>query len=163
MAFDSGPDLTAARSSVAAAGHQPAIAMDCSQWPFVFSSFDGPLAVPDLESYIQRFSALWNRKQNYVSILYIRAYSRDQQVIQRLVRWMKESEDLSRQYCMGTALLSTSGAFRFLLSSIFLLKKMPVPYQVCGSFAEAVAFGRSNANKRGLTLPMPKRPWDDWP
>ena len=56
--------------------------------------------------------------------------------------------------------VSQSLGFRFLLSSIFLVKPMPCPYQVCSSFDEALTWVRDIAARRSLALPPVPNVWN---
>jgi hypothetical protein len=140
------------------------IDLSFDQWPFVFTKFDGQLTQAELEAYIKRMETVHARKERYVGISYIKRYAREKSQIERIARWIKETENFTREYCMATGMVNTSTGFRFLLSGIFLIKPMPCPYSVCGTFADAVSFVRGEASQRGLPLPpVVKKPWDDVP
>jgi hypothetical protein len=133
------------------------------QWPFVLTKFDGEQSGKELEAYIQRMSQVHARKERYVGISYLKRYTRDRPVVERIARWLKESESVTKEYCLGVGMISDSMGFRFVLSGLFLIKPMPCPYQVCPSFEDAVAFVRQEADKKRLVLPVARRPWDDLP
>jgi hypothetical protein len=58
-----------------------------------------------------------------------------------------------RKFSICSALIAPSTAFRFVLSTVFLVKKMDTPYHVCATFDEAMSFCRNEALKRKVTLP----------
>ena len=60
---------------------------------------------------------------------------------------------------VGTGIVTQSIGFRFLLSSIFLVKPMVCPYQVCGSFAEAWSFVSGQGRKRDVIIPPVPNVW----
>ena len=78
-------------------------------------------------------------------------------------KWMTATKQFTRDYCVAIAMINSSTGFRFLLSAIFVIQSMPCPYEVCGSFADAIAFVDKQADKRGLKHPAAKSPWPDVP
>jgi hypothetical protein len=133
------------------------------QWPFVLTKFDGDQSQAELEAYIQRMNQVHARKQRYVGISYLKRYSRERPHVERIARWLKESEEVTREYCLGVSMINASIGFRFVLSGIFLIKPMPCPYHVCATFEEAVTFVRRQADEKRLPLPVARRPWNDVP
>jgi len=128
----------------------------------VFSKFDGEQTAAEVESYIRRFDAIHACGRPYVGITWIKGYSRDKFMTERMGRWLKETESLTRHLCAGAAIINSSAAFRFVLSAVFLIKPMVCPYMVCGSFADAEAFVRAQAPNRHIVLPPTLRcPWPD--
>ncbi len=134
------------------------------QWPYVFTRFDGVQTLPELDAYIARMDAeVHRRKQPYVGVTYLKKYSRDKQVVERMQKWVAATETFTREHCVAIAMVNSSAGFRFLLSAIFLIQSMPCPYEVCASFADAIAFVDKQAARRGLKLSAPRRPWPDVP
>lgn len=134
------------------------------QWPYVFTRFDGVQTLAELDSYIGRMDVeVHRRKQPYVGVTYLKQYSRDKEVVERMQKWMAETRTFTRDYCVAIAMVNSSTGFRFLLSAIFVIQRMPCPYEVCGTLDEALAFVQKQANKRGLALAAPRRPWPDVP
>jgi hypothetical protein len=128
----------------------------------VFSKFDGVAAATELEEYIRRFSAIHARGKPYVGINWMKSYARDRATTERMGRWMKETEAITRQLCAGAAIIAPSPTFRFVLSAVFLVKPMVCPYLVCNQFGEAEAFVRAQADKRRVVLaPVIRNPWSD--
>jgi len=140
-----------------------AIELVTEQFPFVFTRFEGEQTASELDAYIKKMDAVHARRERYVGVTFIKSYTRDRKLVERVARWMKETEQVTRDYCMGVAMINDSIGFRFLLSAIFLIKAMPCPYQVCGTFDDAMAFLRAAASSAGLALPVARRPWADVP
>src|SRR5205814_7619562 len=111
----------------------------------VFTKFDGEQTAADWEAYIRRYDAIHACGRPYVGINWMKSYSRDRDITRRVGRWLKETETLTEMLCAGAALINTSATFRFVLSAVFLIKPLVVPYQVCGTFSEAEAFVRKMA------------------
>jgi hypothetical protein len=77
-------------------------------------------------------------------------------------RWVKETEQITRELCVAVAMISTSASFRFVLSGVFLIKRLPCPYSVCSSFDEALDYVRKQAERQQLRLPdRVVMPWSD--
>ena len=85
-----------------------------------------------------------------------------EQQISQFMQGLPSCETLTEMLCAGAALINTSAAFRFVLSAVFLIKPLAVPYQVCGKFADAEAFARKMAPTKHIVLPPRLRcPWPD--
>jgi hypothetical protein len=119
----------------------------------VFSKFDGEQTAAEVEAYIQKFSEVHGRGRPYVGINWIKRYARNSATTERMGRWMKDTEKVTRELCVAAAILNTSPSFRFILSAVFVIKPMVCPYQVCADFEHAEKFVRSEADKRRLVLP----------
>ena len=51
--------------------------------------------------------------------------------------WLKENDQLMKEYCVGTAYVISNVIIRNVLKAIFKFQKQPVPYFVCSSLKEA--------------------------
>ncbi len=51
--------------------------------------------------------------------------------------WLKENEQMMKDYCVGTAYVITNTIIRGVLKTIFKFQKQPVPYHISGSLDEA--------------------------
>jgi hypothetical protein len=136
-----------------------AITLDLSRLPLVLTEFDGELTMAEVEEYIARMDEVRARRRPYVSVAWIRRYTRSAAQMERFGRWFKESEAVARECSLGTALISRSTGFRFALAAIFLIRPLASPYLVCGTWAEAIAYVRGQAGRRGLVLPEVACPW----
>jgi hypothetical protein len=140
-----------------------AIDVDLEQWPFVFSRWDTEQTGDDLDDYLERMTAVLVREQPFVGVAYVKRWTRGSGAIEKMARWMKETDAATRKYCLAAGLITTSTAFRFTLGAVLLIKPMPYPYGVYSNFGDAVRFVRMAARPRGLTLPEPRRPWVEIP
>ena len=129
-------------------------------WPLLLVKFDGEQTMRDVDYFISEMSAAQARKVPYASISLMRKYSSERSQVQKVALWMKQTADESRRWCVGNGIVSQSLGFRFLLSSIFLVKPMPCPYQVCSSWDEAVGWIRGVAAKAGLDIPSAPNIWN---
>ena len=133
--------------------------VDTDNWPIVMVKLDGQQTMADCDGFIAAMDALHARKEAYVSISWMRRYSNDRAQVQKFARWMKQTGHLTKQWCVANGIVTQSLGFRFVLSSIFLVRPMPCPYQVCASFDEAASFVREQARRRNMILPPMTNRW----
>jgi len=136
------------------------VEINSDYWPMLLVKFDGEQTMRDVDYFIREMAAAHARKQPYASISLMRKYSSERAQVQKVAQWMKATADETKKWCVGNGIVSQSLGFRFLLSSIFLVKPMPCPYQVCSSFDEALAWVRGVASTRGLTVPSVPNLWN---
>jgi hypothetical protein len=129
------------------------IELDSSRFPLVVATFDGAQTAEDLDRYLTTFDAVHARKKPFVLAVRLRKYSTTGDLRDRMGAWMKKCEPLTRDYCVCTAIITESMGFRFVLSSVFLIKPLITPYKVCANETEAMQFIRGEAQKRNLALP----------
>jgi hypothetical protein len=132
---------------------------DFSQPPVVFTKFEGDQTLEDLERYIAEMEEFFTRKQRYLSVTWLKRYARSPEQLRRTATWFKERETVMRELCVASTIISTSPAFRFALSALFLIKPLNGPSSVCSTFDEAISFGQEEFRKRGLHLPPIRNPW----
>src|SRR5215475_4653838 len=128
-------------------------------WPLLLVKFDGQQTMQDVDYFIREMAAAQARKTPYASISLMRKYSSDRSQVQKVAQWMKSTADETKRWCIGNGIVSESLGFRFLLSSIFLVKPMPCPYQVCSKWDEAMSWIQGIAGKTGLAVPAVPNPW----
>jgi hypothetical protein len=129
-------------------------------WPLLLVKFDGEQTLKEVDYFIHEMDAVHARKAPYASISLMRKYSTERTHVQKVAQWMKATADGPREFCVGTGIISQSLGFRFLLSSIFLVKPMPCPYQVFSRFDEAFRWVRQQARQRNLMVPTIPNVWN---
>jgi hypothetical protein len=130
-------------------------------WPLILVKFDAEQTMDDCEAFIRAMEDVHARDESYASISYMKRYSSDRLQVRRIGEWMKGARADTARLCVGTGIITRSTTFRFLLSSIFLIKPMACPYQVCTSFADAFRFVDEQAKGRGVRVPRIDNPWSD--
>ena len=138
----------------------PGVEVTTQYWPLLLVKFDGEQTMHDVDFFIREMEAAHARKVPYASISLMRKYSSERAQVQKVAQWMKATAERTRELCVGNAIVSQSLGFRFLLSSIFLVKPMPCPYQVCSSFDEALTWMRGVASARGVEVPAVPNLWN---
>jgi hypothetical protein len=131
----------------------PAIVVDMKQYPVVMQLFNGEQTHEEMDYFVQETKKMIERRQMYVSVTWILKYSFNEEYRKRTAELMREMDPLVRKYNVCSVMITRSSGFRFVLGAVFLLKPLPVPYKVCGTWAEAETFLRAESKKRGLVLP----------
>jgi hypothetical protein len=115
---------------------------DRSAFPVVKVRFTGAAAQDEnFELYLQGLEESYNTKENLAII-----FDASQVAVpglryqQRQAQWLKEKEELMRNFCAGTAYIIPNIIIRNILKAIFAFQKQPVPYTVCGTLQEAEAW-----------------------
>ena len=140
------------------------IDVNLEQWPVVFAKFDGKQSIEDMKAYIDEMSAVYRRQEPFVAVTWLKRYASGPDQVSMFGRWMMETEQKARDYSLAACIVTQSHGFRFVLSALFLIRPLPVPYIVTGTFAEALFFARGEAWRRGLRLPPGGHPpWADAP
>ena len=129
------------------------IRVDKSSWPVVQTVWDGEQTLGDVDAYIDDVLAIYARRELFVTVTWLKKYSTTPEVRRRISELMERSKDEVKKFSICSAMIAPSTGFRFVLSTILLVKKMDTPYQVCANFDEAMKFCRAEAIKRGLMLP----------
>jgi hypothetical protein len=129
-------------------------------WPLLLVKFDGEQTMRDVDYFLGEMAAAHARKTPYASISLMRKYSSDRGQVQKVAQWMKSTAEETKRWCVGNGIVSQSLGFRFLLTSIFLVKPMPCPYQVCSSWSEAIGWIRQVSAMRGLAVPEVPNLWN---
>jgi hypothetical protein len=135
------------------------VEVSTAHFPVVLVKFDADQTMEDCDRFMAAMDAIHRRKLPYFSISYMRRYNTDRAQVKKVAEWMKANADKTRELCLATGIVTHSLGFRFLLSSIFLIRPMPCPYQVCGSFAEAIEFVRGFGEQRGIAMPDVPNIW----
>jgi hypothetical protein len=127
-----------------------AITLVTSEWPVCFVRIDGDQTLAEYEKYVGEFNRLYERQQPFAIVTRILSYRSNREIIARTGRWFKETEPLIQKYWVSNAMVSESTGFRFLLSAVFLIKPLPIPYAVTSTVDEAMRFTRAKWQARGL-------------
>jgi hypothetical protein len=128
----------------------PAIEIDTGQWPICFIRIDGDQTLEDYERYIATFDGFYARQQPFAVVTQLKRYGTNREIVARTGRWFKETEPLIKKYWVSNAMVSQSTSFRFILSAVFLVKPLPIPYLVAATTDEALSFTRKHWSGRGL-------------
>lgn len=124
--------------------------IDTVQFPLIKVVFTGEAAnTENFPLYLNEVKQNYATKQDLAIIFDATAAVMPGIKYQKMqAQWLKENEQLMKDYCKGTAYVIPNRIIRNVLSAIFTFQKQPVPYKVCSKMSEAVAW----VNKK-LDLP----------
>src|SRR4051812_25841112 len=94
------------------------------QWPVCFVKIDGEQTLSDFEGYIDAFNRLHDRRERFAIVSYVNTQKTNRQIVARVGRWFKEIEPLIHAYWVCNAMVSPSPGFRFVLSTVYLIKPL---------------------------------------
>jgi hypothetical protein len=136
----------------------PPIVVNVDQWPVVQAVWDGEQSDDDIDAYIRDTLDCYKRREPFITITWMKKYSATTEHRRRIADMMKHTEGDVKTFSVCSAIIAPSAGFRFVLSTVLLLKPMATPYKVCSSFAEALPFVREHARLRKMTLPSQLKP-----
>ncbi|GAB2490415.1 STAS/SEC14 domain-containing protein [Algoriphagus taiwanensis] len=118
---------------------KPCAIIDESDFPLVYIRFTGNSSTDEnFPSYLEKTKACY-RHQQPLSIIFDATEatlpSLSHQKMQ--AQWLKENEELMKEFCRGTAYVIPQAAIRAVLKMIFSFQKQPVPYQIFKTAEEA--------------------------
>jgi hypothetical protein len=117
--------------------------IDTSEWPIVVHSVEGSLTDRQLDDYLREATSLMQQEGRYVAIMdasrigSVSAYMRA-----RITEWQREHRAIVNQRCIGVVYVLASPLLRFVTMTILLVTGLGVPYVVCATRDEALAWAR---------------------
>ena len=130
-----------------------AIRLDTTRWPLAVFVCDGKQTDEDVSAFLGDLEGLLRRSQPYLVMMEVQRYDANFAHVRRIGLWTKQWFETSRKYLAATALVVESEAFRMLLSTFFLVARMPVPFVCMTNREQAIAWLDEQARKAGLELP----------
>jgi hypothetical protein len=130
------------------------VRVDTSEWPIVVHTSEGAMGPDDTRAFLKNLDDVLGRKERYVTVFESSKLSTFQ-VSDRdsIVRWMRDNDALHRRYSIGVAVVLSSGAMRFVISSVLLVYKPPSPIKVFANLPSAMAWARAQVQTDALRTP----------
>jgi hypothetical protein len=128
----------------------PSIIADDSLWPLLISRFEGPVSDEIYREYLRQGTRYLQRGEPYVCVfdtLQMILPTASQRQI--LIQWMRQNERLMRENVHGCAFIITSPVIRMMLSAIFHVVPLPVPYVAVQDLTQAVTWAMSRMKEAG--------------
>ncbi|MCU0698459.1 MAG: hypothetical protein MUC96_18315 [Myxococcaceae bacterium] len=122
--------------------------IDTSQWPIVIHSVEGSLSDRQIDDYLREATALMDRPEPYIAIMdasrigSVSAYMRA-----RITEWQRQHRAIVNERCVGVVYVLSSPLLRFVTMTILLVTGLGVPYVVCATRDEALAWARGRASE----------------
>lgn len=122
-------------------------------WPVVFWVFDGVQSDEDMDFYFTKLDEIHARKEPFGSIAIMRKFHSNRKHLMRVADWLKNNKKTTADYNVAAGMVTSSPLFRFVLSSLFLIQPMQVPYRVFADTPDAVSWVSEQMKARNITLP----------
>ena len=121
--------------------------------PVTITIFDGEQHEADVDAYLERLREIHHRDRPYIAASLMLRYSAAPSQVRRVGEWIRENKSDVTRLCAGSAIIAPSVGFRFLLSSLFMIQRMPMPYTVVSGPREAADWIGARAESVGLRVP----------
>jgi hypothetical protein len=115
--------------------------VDDTHWPITIFTTVGTLDDAQIDAYAAEGVRRLERREPYVVVFdlseigQVSGYARA-----RYKQWTDQNRDALRTYCVGAAHVITSPLLRFITMMVMLVSPSPMPYAVCQSIDEAMAW-----------------------
>ncbi len=109
------------------------------EFPVVVVEFTGHKATDEnFAQYLEELNGLYAKKER-LAILFDASNAVFPGIKYQKMQgdWLKENEQMMKDYCAGTAYVITNTIIRGVLKTIFKFQKQPVPYYICSDYVEA--------------------------
>lgn len=113
--------------------------IDSSDFPIINVVFTGEAATDEnFPVYLKEVERNYDRKEPLAIIFDATDAVLPGITYQKMqAQWLRDNQQLMKDYCKGTAYVIPNRVIRGVLNAIFAFQKQPVPYQVCGTYDEA--------------------------
>jgi hypothetical protein len=122
---------------------------DRSQFPIIKVVFTGEAAsAENFPVYLDELKQNYARKESIVIIFDASKAVFPGITYQKMqAKWLKDNEQLMKDFCKGTAYVIPKLIIRKVLSAIFTFQKQPVPYKVCSNLEEALDWAKNQMKR----------------
>jgi hypothetical protein len=126
--------------------------IDDRHWPLIVQTFDGLQTDDDVERFLLHKAEIYARGLPFVSLTFVETYSLNYAHINRLAEAMK-LDPPRKALCRGSAIVCPGPSFRFVISSFYLIARIPYPHIVCDDAAAAESWLRVRLREAQLGIP----------
>jgi hypothetical protein len=135
------------------------IETDFTRWPIAIHRTIGSPSSAEVDAFVQRADDILKRRQTHVVIFdSLLSDLPSPYMRQRSMDWMKRSSAELPKFCVGTVLVISSPAIRFVLSAVLLTKAHTTPLHVCSTIDEAIRWAEGRlAASQGRHSAFPQR------
>jgi hypothetical protein len=109
------------------------IVVDRTSWPLVFVTAHGSVTSADMSAYLGVVEELVGSGEHFAMHCVIESdIKADRAVVREMATWFKKNAARCAKW-IGLALILKTVVARFLLSSMLLIARLPMPYEVVNS------------------------------
>jgi hypothetical protein len=117
------------------------VRFDESRWPVVVAVFEGEHDEGTIEQFTRTLDGYYARKTPFVTVYHIVDYrSGDARFVKPAAQWYGSRRDSIQGLEAGMAIVIPSDTFRFILSSIMVVARLPKHYEVVTSVEAGLAW-----------------------
>ncbi len=125
------------------------VQFDRSRWPIIVVELEGKPTDENLDEYLHELTKLLQQDERGVVIVDMtRARPSSPEQRKRIGEWMRAHRAQLAERGVGAAFVISSAVFRFVLSSIFLVQRPPMPYTVVATLADALAWAQAQLRQQ---------------
>jgi hypothetical protein len=127
--------------------------VDCSRWPLVVYTYDGPFASQDeIDACLKAQEAVLQRGAKFAVVVNMQgeAPPADQRALQ--ARWEKHNHELLKQRVVGVGFAAPSLLMRGAITAMSWIHPWPHPCEVFASYREAEAYARGKLAEASLSI-----------
>ena len=119
------------------------VRFDRSRWPIIVVELEGAPSDADVDEYLRGLTALLQEDAHGVVIVDMtRARPSSPGQRKRIGEWMRTYREKLAKQGLGAAFVISSAVFRFVLSSLFLIQRLPMPYTVVATLPDAIGWAQ---------------------
>jgi hypothetical protein len=111
-----------------------------THWPVFLLTLSGTLSAEDAEAIGNHFDQALNRKERHVNIIDCRGVRERPNAIvrQKLAEYTARSQEASKQWALGTAIVVNNALLRSVITAIHWVAPSPIPVLAVATVSEGV-------------------------
>jgi hypothetical protein len=127
--------------------------VDTSMAPIYKITCRDTITIPETEDYLQTMTG-WLKQHKIVSIIKTENLERTNRALVKIwADWFAANDQLCRERSLGNVFIFDSMIHRFVLSSLLLVVKLPMPYHIASNMDDAIKWSKKTLQKGGGSVP----------
>jgi hypothetical protein len=120
------------------------VRIDTSQWPIVVCTNEGAMGPDETSIFLKGLTDVLERRERYATVFdssklaTFKMGDRD-----KIVQWLKDNDARLKQYSIGSGVVLSSAALRFVISGVLLVYTPASPIKVFPTLAAAMAWAKA--------------------
>jgi hypothetical protein len=132
-----------------------AIRVDLSAWPFINCSVVDSVTIDEMREYLSTLDQIVARGEKFAMLFNVvnKLSIPDRGIVRMQADWFKRNATAARDRWVGLALVFSAPVLRFLMTSLLLVTKLPMPYTLVESAADGARWLENRLVLSGLPVP----------
>ena len=127
---------------------------------FFIQRLEGNLHAGDMQTLFQDMDKIMAAGQKIGVIVDTERIGKvDTEVVKLAAQWFKQGGKLIGRLWVGYGMVIPSASTRFLLTSLLLITRMPMPYKVFDTYEQAARWLATRFREEALPVPEPLKPY----